>query len=75
MTQEEKRECKKYIIKAKQWYKTFGRNYGSVAFVQSKYNVISTLEIAIRWLITKGYCFNLGYGTSRLFRTCYISIE
>ena len=75
MTQEEKRECKKYIIKAKQWYKQFGRNHGAVAFVESGYNVISTLEIAIRYLVTKGYHFNFSYGTNRVFRDCYISIS
>ena len=75
MTNEEKRECKKYIIEAKRWYKQFGRNHGAVAFVESGYNVISTLEIAIRYLVTKGYHFSLSYGTSRLFRDCYISIS
>ena len=75
MTQEEKRECKNYIIRAKRWYKKFGRHDGAVAFVKTRYNVISTLEIAIRYMVTKGYHFNLSYGTSRFFRTCYISIE
>ena len=75
MTKEEKRRCKNDIIKAKRWYKMFGRNHGAVAFVQSEYNIISTLEIAIRHLIIKGYRFNLSYGTSKFFRTCYINIE
>lgn len=75
MTQEKKRECKKYIKKAKRWYKKFGRHQGAVAFVKTQYNVISTMEIAVRYLMTKGYHFNLSYGTGRTFRNCYIHIE
>lgn len=75
MTKEEKYKCKDDIRKAKRWYKQFGRNSGAVAFVQTKYNVVSTLEIAVRYLMTKGFYFNLGYGTSKSFRTCYVSIN
>ena len=75
MTKEEKRKCKNDITVAKRWYKRLGRNQGIIAFVQSEYNIISTLEIAIRYLIMKGYHFNLSYGTSKFFRICYISIE
>ena len=75
MTKQEKYECKKYIKRAKRWYKRFGRGHGAIAFVQTDYNVISELEVAIRYLITKGYHFNLNYGTNKFFRTCLINIQ
>lgn len=70
------KDRKKRVKKDIKWLKYAIKNFdkGAIAMVQTDYGEFSTLEIAARYLMGKGKPFGLGYGTSKAFRNCYISI-